>query len=301
MTQKDKILFIIISGVCLVFIGYILTKRYREAMSEEKDVYVSQNGYKIDTSKSHLRSLIDDLTKQQRIPKIIHQTYYTNVLDIEYQESCLINKHMNPEYEYRFYTDNDDKKYINTHYPQYLTYYNSLKPGAYKADFFRYLVLFREGGVYLDCKSSTIIPLRAFIKDDIGFVSFKDKPIGTIQISFIASIANHILLGKCIELCVNNIKNKNYGLNALDITGPQICGRAFNILLNKKELEQIKEGVYKNMDVDIIGSIKIIGENKYQVLCDSKGLPLVARTCGSYKDTGSNYYSNRWTLGDVFK
>ena len=56
-----------------------------------------------------------------------------------------------------------------------LNAYDSLIPGAYKADLFRYLVLYREGGVYLDCKSSTIIFLKYSLICDAIFSFKKSK------------------------------------------------------------------------------------------------------------------------------
>lgn len=184
-----------------------------------------------------------------------------------------------------------------------------LIPGAYKADLFRYLVLYKEGGVYMDCKSSTILPLRMFISPDIGFVSFRDAILSNIQISFIASVPGHPLLKLCIEMAVNNILYKRYGENSLDITGPQVCGRALNRLLNRYDLTEFDEKRYDEVDVEIIGTQKFTGKNKYQVLYSKDDSPLVARTCGSYhvnkslfsQFTQSPSYTDQWNLRSVFK
>jgi mannosyltransferase OCH1-like enzyme len=243
-----------------------------------------------------------------KIPKIIHQTF-SDKMDIEYFETCMINKNMNADYTYKFYNDEEVIDYIQKQYPiEYLKAYNRIVPKAYKADLFRYLVLYKEGGVYMDCKSSTIVPLRRFIKPDIGFVSFKDRPKGTIQISFLASIPGHPIIKKCIDRCIFNIENKKYGENMIDITGPQVCGRVFNQLLGKDELSDIDEGVYPQIDAEIIGSIKYFGKKEYEVLCDQYGGPLVSRTCGSYRmydnifsKVTDNSYSKHWNFGLVYK
>lgn len=84
-------------------------------------------------------------TYKQAIPFTIHQTYYTKQLDSDIYQTCLIIKNMNPEYNYAFYDDNDCRAYIAAHYPsEYLKAYDMVIPGAYKADVFRYLVLYKE-------------------------------------------------------------------------------------------------------------------------------------------------------------
>jgi len=266
------------------------------------------NKYTFDLEKYHINKIYNMksykakdtiIFSNQRIPRKIHQTFKKD-MDVEYYETCMINRNMNFEYDYNFYDDNDIIKYIEKNYPQYLKAYNMLIPKAYKADLFRYLVLYKEGGVYMDCKSSTIFPLREFINSDIGFVSFKDRFDSGIQISFIASVPRHPILKKCIEMSIDNILNKRYGINDLDITGPQVCGRAINLLLGRNELSKIEEKRYKEIDAEIIGEFYTIGKDKYQVLCNKEFIPLISRTCSTYRNNKSNYFK-RWILGSIYK
>lgn len=287
--RKIFLLFIGIIFILTMIIYILSTQKY-------KSYHIDNNIYNIKNYKG-----LDNLyIKNQRIPRKIHQTFKKD-MDVEYFETCMINRNMNFEYDYNFYDDNDIIKYIKENYPtQYLKAYNSLNTYAYKADLFRYLVLYKEGGVYMDCKSTTIFPLREFINSDIGFVSFKDRFDSGIQIGFIASVPGHPILKKCIEMSIDNILNKRYGINKLDITGPQLCGRAFNILLERDELTKIEEKEYKEIDADIIGSFHTIGKNWYEVLANKKLLPLISRTCGSYKKNRSDYVL-KWYTGLIYK
>ncbi|EZQ11583.1 glycosyltransferase family 32 protein [Acinetobacter sp. Ver3] len=107
------------------------------------------------------------------IPKIIHQTYRTKVLPSDIEKIISDLKQLNPDWEYRFYTDDDILNYIKLNYePRILNSYLAINPiyGAAKADFFRYLLLYREGGVYLDIKSTCIYPLNTVIHDDDKFI-----------------------------------------------------------------------------------------------------------------------------------
>jgi hypothetical protein len=283
--------------IFLLFIGiiFILAMIVYILYSQKYKRYHIDNIYNI----KNYEGVKNLYIKNQRIPRKIHQTFKKD-MDVEYFETCMINRNMNFEYDYNFYDDNDIIKYIKKNYPQYLKAYNMLIPNAYKADLFRYLVLYKEGGIYMDCKSSTIFPLREFINSDIGFVSFQDRFNNGIQISFIASVPGHPILKKCIEISIDNILNKRYGISSLDITGPQVCGRAFNILLGRDELAEIEEKEYKEIDAEIIGTFYTIGNDNYQALCNKDLIPLISRTCGTYRKNKSDYCIRR-ILGLVYK
>lgn len=103
----------------------------------------------------------------ESIPKVIHQTTYSKDLKPELAENVEHLKRLNPDWAYMLYDDEDIKRYILEHYGQAIwSYYKriSAQYGAAKADFFRYLLIYREGGVYLDIKSSTTRPLDEVLK-----------------------------------------------------------------------------------------------------------------------------------------
>ena len=53
--------------------------------------------------------------------------------------------------------------------------YDALIPGAFKADLFRYCVLFIYGGVYADIDVMLTSKLEMAIDDDVGFMVPLDK------------------------------------------------------------------------------------------------------------------------------
>jgi len=289
------IYILLLLGFILAIVVILSTKIFLNKYSFDLEKYHINKIYNMKNYKSKDTIVISN----QRIPRKIHQTFRKN-MDAEYYETCMINRNMNYEYDYNFYDDNDIVQYITINYPQYMKAYEMIIPYAYKADLFRYLLLYKEGGVYMDCKSSTIFPLRDFVNSDIGFVSFKDRFDSGIQISFIASVPGHPILKKCIEMSIDNILNKRYGINGLDITGPQVCGRAFNSLLKRDELSKIEEKKYKEIDAEIIGTFYTIGKNNFEALCNKEFNPLISRTCSTYGNNKSDYFS-RWLIGSVYK
>lgn len=114
------------------------------------------------------------------IPKIIHQTWYNNDLPIEYINIIEHNKKLNPNFIFKFYTDKDidnileNNKNIISSFISNAYYKINPKYGPARADLFRYLIIYLEGGIYLDMKIKILEPLEKWIdfKNDIGVVSY---------------------------------------------------------------------------------------------------------------------------------
>lgn len=165
------------------------------------------------------------------LPKIIHQTYPDRQPPSMYQQNIERIKQLSPGWQYRLYDDQDIQDYIAKHFPALLGYYNRIdaRYGAARADLFRYLVIYNEGGIYLDIKSSITRPLdEAFpeqetyflshwkqrpkdrygdlnILDDKGNVLFPWPERGEFQQWFIVSPPRHPFLQQIIEKVCGNI------------------------------------------------------------------------------------------------
>lgn len=120
-----------------------------------------------------------------QVPHVIHQTAYSKELPPEIVENIERLKALNPNWAYRFYDDNDIEQYLATHYPpQVLEYFRRIHPsyGAAKADLFRYLLIYREGGVYLDIKSTITRPIEETLSPlDSLYLSYWDNLEGGEQ------------------------------------------------------------------------------------------------------------------------
>ena len=188
-----------------------------------------------------------DLPIQTVIPKIIHQTYRSHQLPDDIASIVNELKQRNPDFEYRFYDDEAIKQYIKTYYGlAYLHDYLTINPiyGAARADFFRYLLMYREGGVYLDIKSSCTVPLKDLIKDKTYIFAqwpnevnqafyqagkrkeIQFSPNGELQQWHIITAAGSPFLKAVIEQMIKNIRQYNawrFGVSkrgVLRLTGP---------------------------------------------------------------------------------
>jgi len=122
------------------------------------------------------RSLLDTFEAGTAIPRIIHQTFYERKLSGPLQANVDQLRALNPGWEYRFYDDDDIATFIKGNYPAWVwDYFERIDPryGAARADFFRYLLMYKVGGMYLDIKSTAVRPLDSVLLPDDRFILSK--------------------------------------------------------------------------------------------------------------------------------
>jgi len=194
----------------------------------------------------------DVILTKVKIPRIIHQTFRVNEFPEEIQNCVDKVKSMNPEFEYRFYNDDDCSKFVRENYDEETFFlYESINPkyGSAKADFFRYLLMYKVGGVYLDLKSTTSAPLKDTIlpTDEYLLTHWEGRDWnellnyyhGEFQNWHVVCIPGHPFLKKTIEMVKENIKNyrgqkgKRY---VLQITGPIVYSQAILSMLDEYRL-----------------------------------------------------------------
>lgn len=110
-----------------------------------------------------------------------------------------------------------------------LTAYNLLIPTAYKADLWRYCVLYTYGGVYSDYSQEILRPFDINI-NNIDMLLVKDRNncnSYNIQISFMATKPKNNFFKFIINNLTIDILNKRKGICPIDVTGPTYFGRLF--------------------------------------------------------------------------
>ena len=154
------------------------------------------------------------------IPKVIYQTWKTKNL----HENCLqIKKNiqkLNPDYEIILYDDEDMDEFIKTNFDEYIyNCYSQLNVGASKADFWRYCVLYKHGGIYLDMDSNITNPLNELIKEDDQCIITREGNPGIFNNWIMIFEKGHPILAKTIYNCCYNIMNKTSN-DVCYLTGP---------------------------------------------------------------------------------
>jgi len=163
------------------------------------------------------------------IPNNVYLTWSSLTVPKNMYSTVLNNIDNNPDFNFYIYDDDACANFIKKYFdPEVLYVYNNLKPGAYKADLFRYCILYIYGGVYMDIKFILHKKLKDLIlKYNYIFVSDlqTDKTCrGGSFNGFIVSAKNNNIFIDCINQIILNYKNNYYGLNSLYPTGPCLLG-----------------------------------------------------------------------------
>lgn len=85
------------------------------------------------------------------IPRVIMQTWKTNVLPDHWKPSqASIYRCMN-DWKYVLMTDDNNRNFVKEHFPDFIDTYDSFPYNIQRVDAVRYAWLFINGGIYMDC------------------------------------------------------------------------------------------------------------------------------------------------------
>jgi inositol phosphorylceramide mannosyltransferase catalytic subunit len=213
------------------------------------------------------------------IPRNIFQTCRCKQgLHAVIRENVDFLKRNNPGWRYCLYDDEEILDFIGSNYEKRIgDAYLRINPayGAARSDYFRYLLLYKLGGLYLDIKSSACKPLDSVIRPDDAFLLSRWKCANgkhsahgiddEYQQWFIASEAGHPFLRAVINLVTENIlayrpfANGVGRIGVLATTGP--------IAYSKAILPLVGNSKCRFIETDEIGfSYSIFAEKQHRKL-----------------------------------
>jgi mannosyltransferase OCH1-like enzyme len=176
------------------------------------------------------------------IPLNIYLTWGTKKLPKRMQENVDRMIIVNPEFNIQLYDDNDCRKFIQNNFSEdILIAFDTLKPGAYKADLWRLCILYINGGIYADIKLNCINNFKFIALTEKEHLvidlpnAWKKRTIGLYNALMVSKPNNELLL-RCINKISENVKNKYYDYNFLYPTGPGLLGEEYVKMLKKNEL-----------------------------------------------------------------
>ena len=194
--------------LCILFLSFILSFCSREGMKDGLD-----------------------------IPLNLFQTWNTADLPPKMKECVQRLQKQNPEFNYFFYDDEACVEFIQKHFPpEVLDAFHRLIPGAYKADLWRYCILYIRGGIYLDIKFECCQGFRLLdLTYQPHYVMDRQKDPKThapyaspgnilVYNGCMVSPPRNPVLKKCIDQIVENVHKEEYGFNPLYPTGPGLLG-----------------------------------------------------------------------------
>jgi inositol phosphorylceramide mannosyltransferase catalytic subunit len=168
------------------------------------------------------------------IPKIIRQTFKTNKLPFITRWHINLFRKKNPAYQYEFYDDNRVEAFFAKEYGgDVFKAYQKLNIGAAKADLFRYAILYKEGGIYLDIDSYINQNLDTFIQpDDTAILTLERHHNYYAQWALLYA-PGHPFLKRTLDLVVDNILLNKHPYSVHAMTGPGVYTKAVNECLQE--------------------------------------------------------------------
>lgn len=183
---------------------------------------------------------------EYKIPLVIHQSHKSRRVPQRMADNIQHTIDQNPEFEHRYYDDEAVLDYIETHGDKRFNkafhklaklYLSSCK--AFQSDLFRYLLLEREGGVWLDADVKPLSPLLEFIFPDdqyvtVFFNTLSKKPLNPeVAQNRIITTAAHPFVSVCLDNAVEQVLKMSRMPRSRDIfetTGPPALRRAIEQL-----------------------------------------------------------------------
>lgn len=180
------------------------------------------------------------------IPLNIFQTWHTKKLPHLMKKNSNYIRSSNPKFNYFLYDDDDCSEFIRNNFDENVfNAYNSLIPGAYKADLWRYCILYIKGGIYLDIKYKPV--------NNFKFINLTEKEHFVLDAddrgiynALMVCLPNNNLLLRAINQIVLNVQNKFYGSSPLEPTGPLLLS---SLIENSREYNiDMKHDYYNNFN-----------------------------------------------------
>ena len=199
-------------------------KKINEAMKKRRNNNQMLNIFRNKNIRFNLRDNYNSI-----IPKKLFTCWHTKVLPPKMNENYQLLKTANPEFEHILFDENDCRNFIKQNFNSNVLHaYESLVPCAYKSDLWRYCVLYKLGGIYLDIKYKTVNGFKLIaLTEKEYFVRDLDSSFKGIYNALIVSLPGNNILLNCINQIVNNVTYKYYGTNCLAVTGPSLLARHF--------------------------------------------------------------------------
>lgn len=255
----------------------------------------------------------------REIPKILFRTSAAKAeqLSVELRKILKDNKELNVGYQQVYFDDEDINTFVSQEYPQYDRSYHALVPGAYKADLFRLLVLYKYGGIYNDIGHRYFLPVGQVIGKGDEFVaateiSKQHSFAHALYNGILAAYPRHPIIKFMIDDVLYTIDHCMYMADPLDITGPAAIGRALNKFMlgwppgytgtgPLYDRIPIKRGAYVQQGY----KIKLLQHNPRREIISMGEIDLLRTKFPSYykrvyQDEGTRYDS-LWKSREVFR
>jgi mannosyltransferase OCH1-like enzyme len=256
-------------------------KEKREKIQKENEIIKKYNQlYKPFPLQSSYNSII---------PLHLYTCWHTKDLPPLMRKNYDFTVESNPKITFHLYDEEDCRQFIQKNFDSdVLNAYNSLIPCSYKSDLWRFCVLYINGGIYMDIKYRCVNGFKFIaLTEKEHFV--RDRYNIFVCTALIVTLPKNEIMLKCINQIVENVKNKFYGDNALEPTGPSLLCKFFT----QQEVNNMNFS-FKDTNSETISEYYIVQEDRI-ILKEYKG----------YRDEQkqvqkNKYYADLWNEKNIY-
>jgi len=260
-----------------------LSKIITQQILEEYNSYVKIcNDYRLLNIGFQLKPTYNSI-----IPLHLYTCWHTKDLPPLMRKNYNFLVESNPKFTFHLYDEQDCRTFIKDNFEQNVLHaYNSLIPCSYKSDLWRFCILYINGGIYMDIKYKCVNNFKFIdLTEKEHFV--RDFNSNDTYTALIVTLPRNEIMRKCIYQIVNNVKNKYYGNNMLEPTGPALLGKYFT------QQEKNSMEIYHSLLARI---------NKYYIV---KGDRIILRWYDGYREEQKKYqklthYSELWNEKKIY-
>lgn len=213
-------------------------------VSQERDRLISQRNTTFMNVIHSTPNIVNKPCIKNVIPKRIFQTWESKSLTCCLKTLTQSVQCNNPDYEYHFYDNNNRRYFIQKYFDNnVLTAYDRIIPGGFKADLWRYCVLYQYGGIYCDIDMVCMNTFDSLLDNHIEFfapIDLNNNPQDggkhNLVNAFIGTIPKHPIMKICIDMVVDNVLNNTWTKGSkypLEFSGPGLLGNAVNTFLKR--------------------------------------------------------------------
>ncbi len=164
------------------------------------------------------------------VPHMIYQTWETHDLPLRMRAAVAAVVAANPGFGHRIFDAAERRAFLAEYFTDAVVdAYDALVPGAYKADLWRYCLLYLWGGYYLDIKFEPVDGWSLKSLKGVTYVldnaeTFPGVSHGVYN-AFLMARPGCPHMRAAIVASIKNIQARFIGEISLDITGPSIFGK----------------------------------------------------------------------------
>jgi len=190
------------------------------------------------------------------IPKIIHQTWKNKKVPSLFKAFVNSWKKHHPSWEYRLWSDDDNKRFVETSFPWFVRLYDNYSLDIQRADAVRYFILYKCGGVYVDLDFECFKSIESLLGNaecvfgmeppEHCLYHSKDEIISN---AFMATVPGHPFFYAISKELVTYVSKTNMFTDfVLDTTGPFMIDRVYRKFKDKDTIALLPSNYLSPLD-----------------------------------------------------